>query len=62
MAPLRGDVGGAFMRPWFIARAVSTAINGVIHSRAGIGQGVMNDVIGSGADVDQGAINDAPTG
>ena len=47
MAPLRGDVGGAFMRPWFIARAVSTAINDVIQLRA---------------DVDQGAMNGAPTG
>ena len=61
MATVRGDVGGAFMRPWFIARVVSTAINGVIHSRAGIGQGVMNDVIQSRADVDQGRIN-APLG
>ena len=42
MATVRGDVGGALMRPWFIARAVSTAINGVIQSRAGIGQGAIN--------------------
>ena len=50
------------MRPWFIARAVSTAINGVIQSRAGINTGAINDVIGTGADVDQGAMNGAPTG
>jgi len=50
------------MRPWFIARAISTAINRAIQSRADIGQGVMNDVIGFGAGIDQGVINDAPTG
>jgi len=50
------------MRPWFIARTASTAINRVIQLRAGIGQGAINDVIRSGADVDQGAINGAPTG
>jgi hypothetical protein len=60
MAPLRDDVGGAFMCPWFITRTASTAINRVIQSRAGIGQGVINDVIGTGADINQGAINGAP--
>ena len=49
------------MRPWFIARAVSTAINRAIQSRAGIGQGVINDVIQSRAGIGQGAINGAPT-
>ena len=62
MAPLRDDVGGAFMRPWFIACTASTAINRVIQSRTGIGQGVMNDVIGTGVGIDTGVMNDAPTG
>jgi len=31
------------MRPWFIARTVSIVMNGVIQSRAGIGQGVIYD-------------------
>jgi len=42
-APTRGDVGGAFMRPWFIARTVSIVMNGVIQLRAGINTGVIND-------------------
>ncbi len=31
------------MRPWFITRTVSIVMNGVIQSRAGIGQGVIYD-------------------
>ena len=61
-APTRGDVGGAFMRPWFITRTVSIVMNGVIQLRAGIGQGVNNDVIGYGAGINTGVINDARVG
>ena len=61
-APTRGDAGGAFMRPWFITRTVSIVMNGVIQSRAGIGQGVINDVIGCGAGINTGVINDARVG
>ncbi|MFR0656110.1 hypothetical protein SB719_16090 [Pantoea sp. SIMBA_079] len=50
------------MRPWFMARTVLFAVNGIIGSGAGINTGVMNDVIESGAGIGQGVINDAPTG
>jgi len=37
-------------------------MNGVIKSRAEIGQGAINGVIKSRAEIGQGAINGAPTG
>ena len=37
-------------------------MNGVIKSRADIGQGAINGVIKSRAEIGQGAINGAPTG